>query len=189
MQLMYPTPQAWVDAVLADFDAFLLDHAANERKASASALTFVVRYPDKQEIIEPMIQLAREELAHFHRVYRLMADRGLRFQKDSKDPYLAGLRKAVGHSENNELLDRLLLAGVVEARGCERFALLADALTEPDLKAFYTDLAHSESRHASLFVDLAALYVSPDLLSTRLNSLLTLEAEVVAQLPIRAALH
>ena len=121
MHLLTETPPGWLQTVLADFDAFLLDHAANERKASATALTFVVRYPDKTVILEPMIQLAREELTHFHRVYRLIAARGLTFTKDAKDPYLGGLWKKVGRSGANEFLDRLLLAGVVEARGCERF--------------------------------------------------------------------
>ena len=77
------TSQAWVDAVLADFDSFLLDHAACERKASAMAMTFVLRYPDRDAILDPMIQLAREELTHFHRVFRICRDRGLRFSKDS----------------------------------------------------------------------------------------------------------
>ena len=189
MQLLTPTTQDWLRAVLDDFDSFLLDHAANERKASAAALTFVVRYPDKVALIEPMIQLAREELAHFHRVYRIMAQRGLTFERDTKDPYLAGLRQRLGHSKETELIDRLILAGVVEARGCERFSLIAEALSEGELKAIYTDLAHSESRHATLFVDLAAQYVSHERLQQRIQDILTVEAEVVASLPVRAALH
>ena len=189
MKLKLSTSQEWIDAVLSDFDAFLLDHAANERKASASALTFLVRYPDKTEIIEPLIQLAREELAHFHRVYKVMEKRNLTFQKDTKDPYLAGLRKAIKSPPDEELLDRLLLAGVVEARGCERFALLGEALEDTTLKTFYVELAQSESRHADLFENLALLYYSAERVTTRREELLTIEAQVVARLPIRAALH
>jgi tRNA-(ms[2]io[6]A)-hydroxylase len=189
MKLKCPTAPEWVVAVLDDFNAFLLDHAANERKASASALTLLLRYPDKTEIIEPLIALAQEELAHFHEVYRLMAKRSLRFERDTKDPYLAGLKKAVGRSEDHELLDRLLLAGIVEARGCERFGLLAEALVDVQLKRFYDELAQSEARHADLFVALASHYYEPDQISLRLERLLTLEAEVVSALPHRAALH
>ncbi len=79
LALRSPTPDAWVQAVLADLDTFLLDHAACERKASAMALRFVVRYPDRDAILEPMIQLAREELTHFYRVFKILQDRGLRF--------------------------------------------------------------------------------------------------------------
>ena len=189
MKLKLPTSNEWVLAVLSDFDAFLLDHAANERKASASALTFLVRYPDKTPIIEPLIQLAREELAHFHRVYKVMETRNLTFQKDVKDPYLAALRKTVTSPPEEDLLDRLLVAGVVEARGCERFTLLGEALQEPNLKSFYTELAQSESRHADLFESLACLYYDTQRVHARREELLALEANIIQNLPIRAALH
>lgn len=189
MELHVPTSQAWVDAVIADFNPFLLDHAANERKASAAALTFVVRYPDKLELMEPMIQLAREELTHFHRVYRIMAARGLRFERDTKDLYLSELRQAVGQVAHHDLLNRLLLAGVVEARGCERFGLVGQALTDPELKTFYEELAYSEARHADLFVELASNYFDEQTIQTRLNEILVAEARVIEALPIRSALH
>ena len=60
-----PTDPAWVDTVVADFDAFLVDHAACERKASATGMAFVVRYPDRPQLLGPMIEFAREELEHF----------------------------------------------------------------------------------------------------------------------------
>jgi len=85
IDLRLPSSDEWIDAVLNDFDAFLLDHAANERKASSMAMTFVLRYPDRDAILEPMIQLAREELSHFHRVFKLMQTRGLRFERDRQD--------------------------------------------------------------------------------------------------------
>lgn len=190
MQLLTDTPSGWLAVVLADFDAFLLDHAANERKASATALTFVVRYPDRKEILEPMIQLAREELTHFHRVYRLIAARGLTFTKDTKDPYMGGLWKKIGKSGDTEFLDRLLVAGIVEARGCQRFGLLADALTDPELQAFYHELTVSESRHADLFIELAhATHQDSVLIDSRLQQLLEIEAQVVENLELRPALH
>ena len=189
MELKSTTTQEWVDAVVANFDHFLLDHAANERKASAAALTFLVRFPDKTKLIEPMIVLAREELAHFHRVYKLMEARGLVFERDTKDPYLAQLRRETATSQTDELLDRLLLAGVVEARGCERFFLVAGAVGDTELGRFYTDLAQSESRHADLFVTLAEHYFDRPVIHARLDELLDIEARVVAKLPIRAALH
>ena len=112
IDLQIATASQWVETVLADFDTFLLDHAACERKASAMAMTFVVRYPDRDHIHEPMIQLAREELAHFHRVFRICRDRGLRFSKDSKDPYVNAMIQAMRRGRDEEFLDRLVMAGV-----------------------------------------------------------------------------
>jgi len=180
---------AWVEAVLADFDAFLLDHAANERKASAMALNFVVRYPDRDAILEPMIQLAREELTHFHRVFKLMEGRGLRFERDQKDPYMKLLRSQVHGGRDEGFLDRLLMAGVVEARGCDRFAAVAAAVEDPDLRDFYTEIAQSESRHRDLFVELAGVYFSPVQVSERLAFWIEQDARALAAIPVRAALH
>jgi len=189
MQLRTATPSEWLDAVLADFDTFLLDHAANERKASASALTFIVRYPDKTEIIEPLIQLAREELTHFHRVYKWIAARGLIFKRDEKDPYLHALRKSLPNNPEEDLLNRLIMAGVVEARGCERFRMVGEAITDPELAQFYTDLALSEARHAELFEELARHYYEDTRVSDRRDTLLEHEAHIIKDLPIRSALH
>ncbi len=65
MKLRVSTSPDWIDAVLKDFDAFLLDHASCERKASATALAFTTHYPDRPELVAAMIELAREELEHF----------------------------------------------------------------------------------------------------------------------------
>jgi tRNA-(ms[2]io[6]A)-hydroxylase len=211
--LLSTTSDAWVQAVLGDFDTFLLDHAACERKASAMAMTFVVRYPDRDAILDPMIQLAREELAHFHAVFKLLQARGLHFVTDQKDPYLNALlphcrndrkdrdrndrkdrdrndRKDRDRNDRDpEFLDRLLMAGVVEARGCERFGRLADALEDTEMKQFYAEIAASESRHAQLFVDLASQYFDEATIQERLRFWLERDAEIVADLPPRAALH
>ena len=188
-ELLRQTADAWVAAVLADLDAFLLDHAACERKASAMAMSFVVRYPDRDAILEPMIQVAREELTHFYRVFKLLEARGLRFQRDEKDPYVQALRARVANGREEGFLDRMLMAGVMEARGFERFALLAEALPDPDLQEFYRDLAASEARHAELYGELAAVYFEPDVLQARVRYWLEAEAEAMAAVPPRAALH
>lgn len=183
------TDRAWVDAVLADFDAFLLDHAACERKASAMAMTFVVRYPDRDAILDPMIRLAKEELAHFHQVFGICQKRGLRFSRDSKDPYVNALLKSVRRGRDIELLDRLVMAGVVEARGHERFACLADALPPGEMKNFYKGIAQSEARHANLFVTLAEQYFDKETVEERVAFFIEKEAEAIAAIPPRPALH
>ena len=189
LELQLPSSADWTTAVLADFDAFLLDHAANERKASSMAMTFVLRYPDRDAILEPLIQLAREELTHFHRVFKLMQARNLRFERDQQDPYMKQMLSQVRHGRDEEFLDRLVMAAVVEARGCERFQTLSAALTDPTLKAFYTEIAQSEARHHTLFLDLAAAYFDEEDIQERVAFWVAQDARIVATLPVRPALH
>jgi len=189
MKLRTPSSNEWLEAVLGDFDSFLLDHAACERKASAMALTFVVRYPDRDPLLEPMITLAREELAHFHQVFKILRVRGLEFRKDERDPYVNALLRQTRRGREEELMDRLLLAGVVEARGNERFQRIADALEEPEMKGFYGEIARSEARHADLFVELASALFPKEEVEPRLEFWLDREAEAIAQVPPRPALH
>jgi len=189
--LKVSTPSAWLDAVFSDFDAFLIDHAACERKASATGMSFVVRYPDRTPIIEPLIEFAREELEHFQIVYRLLAERGLLLGDDYKDEYVNGLRAQCRNHKDQLLLDRLLVAGVVEARGCERLFLLAQALEPRDarLAAIYLELARAESRHHGLFFRLARHVAPESEVEQRAEELLDYEAQLIQRLPHRAAVH
>lgn len=189
LELRIPTRPQWIDAVMADFDAFLLDHAACERKASAMGMSFVMRYPDRVEILDPLIAFAREELEHFHQVHALCAARGLIMGKDERDPYVTALLGWVRTGRDTRLLDRLLVAGVVEARGCERFGIVARTLEDAELKAFYLDITRAESRHHGLFLRLARVYFGDGEIRTRLDDLLAREAELVASLPLRATVH
>lgn len=187
--LRTPTDPRWAQCVMDDFDAFLVDHAACERKASATGMSFVVRYPDRPAILDAMIEFAREELEHFHRVYRVIASRGLRLGPDTPDPYVGALRAWVRAGRDERLLDRLLVAAVVEARGCERFGLVAQALPDGELRALYQELTRSEARHHGLFVRLARECAPNEVVEERLAMLLDAEAEIVAALPLRPALH
>ena len=191
LDLRAVTAPAWLEAVLADFDAFLVDHAACERKASATGMSFVVRYPDRKELIEPMIEFAREELEHFQIVYRLIRERGLSLRDDYKDPYVNALRAQCRSGPDELLLDRLLVAGVIEARSCERLFLLAEELSrrEAPFAPVYLDLARAESRHHGLFFRLARqAFGEPETLA-RAAELLDFEADLVRRLPHRAAIH
>ena len=189
MQLGYTTSQAWTDHVLSHFDQFLLDHAACEKKASSMAMSMVSHYPDKPELVQAMIDLSIEELSHYRDVFRIINQRGLQLAADEKDPYIQQFRQHIRQGPEAYLLDRLLIAAIVEARGHERFGLIAAALEPGPLKQFYTAITHSESRHFQLFVDLAERYIKPAVVASRLNELLDAEAAIVATLPIRAALH
>ncbi|MCH2109761.1 MAG: tRNA-(ms[2]io[6]A)-hydroxylase [Polyangiaceae bacterium] len=190
LDLRIPTSAAWLETVLANFDSFLVDHAACERKASATGMSFVVRYPDRKELLDDMIEFAREELEHFHRVYRVMAQRGLMLDKDYRDEYVRALRQQARQGGTDGLIDSLLVAGVVEARGCERLKMVADALPAAhELKEMYMDLARAESRHHAFFFRLARFYAPFSEVRARADELLDYEATVVERLPIEARVH
>jgi len=189
MRLKIPTSREWTTAALADLDAFLIDHASCERKASASALAMVSHYPDRPELVDALIGLAREELDHFHRVYGWIAKRGLRLAPDQRNPYMGRLSNEFREGTASYFLDRLLAAGIAEARGCERFALVGAALPPGDLADFYRELARAEVRHHELYLELARTYFPRDQVERRLDELLEAEARIVAELPVRAALY
>src|SRR5258708_26401467 len=128
LDLRFAPPAEVLDAVFADFDAFLLDHAACERKAAATGMSFVVRYPDKSAIIEPLIEFAREELEHFQVMYRIVHARGLILADDYKDQYVNALRSQVRNGGGSMVLDKLPATGSFEAPGCARLFLSARAV-------------------------------------------------------------
>jgi tRNA-(ms[2]io[6]A)-hydroxylase len=175
--------------VLADFDHFLLDHAAAERKASGMAISMLSHYPDKTRLVAAMADLAVEELTHYREVVKWIHRRGLVTAADEKDPYVIAFREAIRQGREAYLMDRLLTASIIEARGAERFALVAQALEPGPLKSFYQSIARSEERHYTLFLDLAAHYLPQPAIDERFDELLAIEADIVAGLPIRAALH
>ena len=187
--LLCPSPQLWIDCVLDNFDAFLLDHAAAEKKASGMALSMVSHYPDRARLVLAMSELAVEEMVHFREVIKIIQARGLILGADTKDPYVNGMRSLMRQGSDLYLLDRLLTAGVIEARGAERFGLIANALPESELKTFYRSLTRSENRHFELFLDLASEYFPAETINARWQEILVFESRVVVDLPIRAALH
>ncbi|MDG1987085.1 MAG: tRNA-(ms[2]io[6]A)-hydroxylase [Halieaceae bacterium] len=187
--LLIETNPSWLQAVLRDFDSFLQDHAAAEKKASGMAISMLSHYPDRILLVTKMADLAIEELTHYREVLRWIHSRGLVTAPDTKDLYVLGLRQVIRKETDTYLLDRLLTASVIEARGAERFSLIADAIEIPPLKNFYQSLAKSEARHYRLFLDLAKEYFDSSVIELRWNQILNIEAKVVSELPIRAALH
>lgn len=190
LDLKFNTPKEWVEAVMDDFDAFLQDHADCERKASAMAMSFVAKCPDKVEIIPELIETAVEELEHFRDVYALMEQRGVALKKEMpKDVYMHELIALCRSLPEERLLDRMLLASIVECRGAERFRLVEEALQDPGMKRFYKRLWTSEAKHGNIFVQLALKYWDEETVYSRLKELINEEARVCAKQPIRAALH
>ena len=190
LDLKTQSPQAWVDAVMADFNSFLQDHADCERKASAMAMSFVAKYPDRKEIIDELIETGIEELQHFQQVYELLKARGVMLTHEiQEDPYIKKLLALCRTGRGERFMDRLLLASIIECRGAERFKLVYEALEPGDLKKFYHNLWASEARHGNIFVKMALNYFPEKEVYKRLGDLNDLEGQIIKTLPIRSALH
>ncbi len=189
IRLKFNTPAAWAEGIVGALDVFLPDHAAAEKKASSMALTLVVHYPDKPGLVAAMIDLALEELSHFRAVVKLMHERGLTLLPDEKDHYINALRQTFRDGKAHYFMDRLLIAGIIEARGAERFGLIAEALPGGRMKRFYQSITRSELEHKDLFLRLAEKYFDSEEVRLRLDDLLKEEADIVSKLPVRLALH
>ncbi len=183
------TQSRWVEAVLADFNTFLSDHASAEKKASGMALSMASHYPDRPDILTAMADLAIEELAHYKQVINLILKRGLVPQSDRKDNYVAELNRKARKGRDEFLLDRLLIAAIIERRGAERFGLIASHLEDAQLANFYHNLAKSEARHWVLFVNLASGNYPESQIVSRFNELSEIENDILSRLPISARLH
>jgi tRNA-(ms[2]io[6]A)-hydroxylase len=191
LDLVTSSPPEWIGAVMADFPAFLQDHADCERKASAMAMSFVAKYPDRTEIIPELIETGIEELQHFQEVYGHMAKRGILLAKEmSEDPYIKALLNLCHTDPLRRFLDRLLLASIIECRGAERFRLVWEALNgDAELKEFYHRLWVSEAKHGNIFVKMGLNYFPEKQVYARLNELNVAEGQVIRGLTIRSALH
>lgn len=189
MKLRASTTRRWLDAVLADFDAFLVDHAACERKAMSTGIHLVVKYPDRAWLHDPVLEFAKEELEHFQALVRLVARRGLRLAPDEESPYVVALLETARHGRDDRFLDRLLISGILEARGCERFGMLATTLAAGEERTLYEELTRADARHQRLFLDLAERAFPADVVEARLGQLLDAEAEIVTKLSPSAALY
>ena len=190
LDIAVPSKQEWVDAVIADFPSFLQDHIDCERKASAMAMSFVAKYPDRKEIIPELIEIGIEELEHFQQVYELMEKHGIPLQHSiGEDPYLKKLLKLCHSGREERFLDRLLIASVVETRGAERFRLVSEAQKDPEMHRFYKILWASEAKHGHVFVKMALNYFDEKMVYDRLAWWIEKEGEIIDSLEIRAALH
>ncbi len=190
IELACESDPKWIATVMGDFDNFLKDHADCERKASAMAMSFAAKYPDRVEIIPELIETAIEELEHFQSVYQLMEERGIKLTHEIReDKYVKKLISYCRDGREDRFLDRLLLASIIECRGAERFRLVYEALEEPKLKKFYQELWTSEAKHGNIFVKMALNYFEEKSVYTRLEELNNIEAEVLQSLPFRPALH
>lgn len=178
------TPADWGRAVLAEPIPLLVDHAFLEKKAANNAMELMTRWPNDwvPGWVETMTAVARDEAAHLAQVTRLLLKRGGRLDRIHKNPYANALRLLVRKGEAGEVLDRLFVSALIEARSCERFAVLACAAegNDGELAAFYRALFSSELGHYKVFVRLAGKIGGRKPAAARWEEMLAAEARILA---------
>lgn len=190
-RLQLPTDPRWVNLATQDLSEILSDHAWCEQKAASSAISLMVQFPEYPELVEQMSALAKEEMEHFQRVFSALKQRGLSLGRERKDAYVGALLdfQIKGQSAQNRLRDKLLMAALIEARSCERFRLLSEQLTDPELKAFYRELMESEAGHYTLFIALARNLTGRDATDERWKEWLDYEAGILLQFSEGKGIH
>ena len=190
--LAWNTPPAWVGRVAEHPLALLADHAHCELKAASTSQSLIARHPAETALMRPLAELAAEEMQHFVLAHDLLVARGGVLNAPEPSPYAAGLARGARASRRGSvepLLDRLLVASLIEARSLERFRLLAQHLEDAELAGLYASLAGSEARHRALFLRLARERFGSQVTDERAAELCDLEARLMAGLPFTPRMH
>ena len=189
--LQLPTDPRWVKIVEKNIEEILTDHAFCEQKATSTAISLIVSFPEYTELVEEMIALVKEEISHFKMVHDKIIARGWTLGRDRKDEYVIALLKFFpkGGSRTTQLVHRLLYAALIEARSCERFRLLSEEINDKELRAFYRKLMVSEANHYTMFLGFARKYGDTDEVNKKWKDLLTYEAEIMKSLSKTEKVH
>ena len=185
--LELPTDPRWINIAEKNIEDILIDHAYCEQKAASSCISLIVNFPEKQEMVDALTPIVAEEWAHFERVLEELRRRGFSLKAQRKDEYVEQLMKVIRHGGSREfqLVERLLVNALIEARSCERFKILWKNINDDGLSKFYHELMISEAGHYRNFIQLAKKYLPEEKVMTRWRELLEEEARIVANLDIR----
>lgn len=155
-----PTDPRWVNIVEKNIAEILTDHAWCEQKAASNAISCMVQFSDYADLVDEMTRIAGEEISHLALVLDELKKRGLKLGRERKDPYVHDLYAFIpkGGSHEQNFVNKMLLAAMIEARSCERFRLLSDEIPDTGLKKFYRDLMASEAEHYTTFIGFARKY-------------------------------
>lgn len=189
--LKLPTDPRWINIVEKNIEEILTDHAFCEQKATSTAISLIVSFPEYTELVQEMTALVKEEMSHFKMVHDLIIERGWTLGRDRKDEYVIQLLKFFpkGGSRTDQLVHRLLYAALIEARSCERFRLLSEELKDQELAAFYRRLMVSEANHYTMFLGYARKYGRRDQVDKKWQDLLNYEARIMANLGTTQTIH
>ncbi len=179
LNLKSTSPDRWLQQVDNNIEEILIDHAHCEKKAAGCAMNLMFAYIDNQELCREMTEIVNEELDHFHQVLAILNRRGIRFRRLKPSSYGRQLNDLVRKGEPERAIDRILVAGLIEARSCERFDLLRKHIADRELADFYDSLFESEARHHSTYVRLAKSFANDETVKKRLSELAEFEAAII----------
>ena len=119
---------------------------------------------------------------------KILDERGIALGQGISSPWISGMMNAVRKGRNEQVIDHLLCAAMIEGRSCEKFQILAERLQpeDPRLSKFYGDLVESEGNHYAAYL-LMAKEIDEVETNRRLDFYLDLDAELVqrpSDLPI-----
>jgi len=189
--LKLPTDPRWINIVEKNIEEILTDHAFCEQKATSTAISLIVSFPEYTDLVQEMTALVKEEMSHFKMVHDIIIKRGWILGRDRKDNYVLQLIKFFpkGGSRTTQLVHRLLYAALIEARSCERFRLLSEELQDEELAEFYKDLMVSEANHYTMFLGFARHYGDRKEVDKKWQELLDYEAEIMKNLGTSETIH
>ncbi|WP_299254745.1 tRNA-(ms[2]io[6]A)-hydroxylase [uncultured Aquimarina sp.] len=189
--LKLPTDPRWVNIVEKNIEEILTDHAYCEQKATSTAISLIVSFPEYTELVQEMTKLVKEEISHFKMVHDKIIERGWTLGRDRKDEYVIQLITFFpkGGSRTTQLVHRLLYAALIEARSCERFKLLSEELNNQELAKFYKDLMVSEANHYTMFLNFARQYGERTEVDKKWQDLLVYEADIMKSLSKKETIH
>ncbi|UII23938.1 tRNA-(ms[2]io[6]A)-hydroxylase [Fulvivirga ligni] len=185
--LELPTDPRWVNIAEKNIEDILIDHAYCEQKAATSCISMIVRFPEKEELVDMLTPVVAEEWSHFERVLEEMKKRGYKLGPQRKDEYVAKLNsiEKKGGRREQQLVEQLLINALIEARSCERFRLLWKNIADEELQKFYYELMVSEASHYKNFLQLAKSYMPEEYVMERWKEILAAEAEILKTLEVR----
>ncbi len=189
LNLAAPTDPEWFDRIEAHLDTILIDHTHLEKRAASTALSMIFRYTGRPALPRTLSAIVREEMEHFEQMLAVLEQRGVELRKLEPAPYAKTLVKSIRTHEPETLLDKLLVAGLIEARSCERFKILSERLDDPELADYYGELFESEARHYTVYTDLAREYFPQETVKARLQQMAQAELDALQASQGMARLH
>ena len=189
--LQFETETSWADIAKVNLAQILTDHAFLEQKAASNAVSIIINYSEETELVKEMSNIAIEEMQHFKMVHLLMVKRGFVLGREQKNDYAIKLQKffTKTHDRTNALVQRLLVAALIEARSCERFKVFSENMEDEELSRFYKNLMISEANHYTTFLTLARAYQDRDIVDEKWNALVTFEAAMMKERGGVAKIH
>jgi tRNA-(ms[2]io[6]A)-hydroxylase len=189
--LQFETATSWAEIAKVNLEQILTDHAFLEQKAASNAVSIIINYSEETELVKEMSNIAIEEMQHFKMVHLLMVKRGMVLGREQKNDYAIRLQKFFNKTKDrtDALIQRLLVAALIEARSCERFKVFSENMEDEELSKFYKNLMISEANHYAIFLQFARKYQDREIVDKKWNALVAFEAEMMKERGSEAKIH